>query len=424
MITKSNLEKAINKDKQDTLSNYKKKFYFPQINSQKQSIYFSGNSLGLQPNSVEKYILDELDKWKHLAVNGHNLTDKPWLSYHENLTILSSKLVGANKDEVVVMNSLTVNLHLLMVSFYRPTKKRKKILIEKNAFPSDVYAVQSQLKFHGNDPYNDLIILEPKKNQIITNDDLSEILQKNGNEIALVLLGGVNYYTGQAFDMEAITQMAHNYGCIVGFDLAHATGNLKLELHKWGVDFAAWCGYKYLNGGPGAPSGVFIHERNLNRFDVHRFEGWWGHEKESRFKMPDQFIPLRTAEAWQLSNPPILSMASLLASLEIFGEVGMDKLRSKSEKLTAFLEKLINEKLNDKIKIITPSSVKNRGCQLSLKLLQPNYKIVKLLFEVGVICDWREPDIIRVAPVPLYNSFQDCYYFVEKLIAVINEYEN
>jgi len=307
-----------------------------------------------------------------------------------------------------------------MTSFYCPRGKRKKILIEKHAFPSDRYAVQSQLKFHGNHPDEDLLIVNPEHGDIITMNDVIKCLEEYGDEIALVLFGGVNYYTGQAFDMEVITDRAQNYGCRVGFDLAHAAGNLKMRLHDWGIDFAAWCGYKYLNGGPGAPSTIFIHERHLDKVDMPRFEGWWGHDKSSRFEMPEKFIPLKTAEAWQLSNPPILSMAALLSSLEIFHEVGMSSLREKSEKLTSYLESLLIAQLNEHLEIITPISNESRGCQLSIRLKNKFNNIMEKLYDKRVICDWREPDIIRVAPVPLYNSFQDCYKFVFKLKEIIN----
>ena len=365
--------------------------------------------------------MEELDAWKHLAVDAHLESKRSWLPYHEFLTPYSAAIVGALDKEVVVMNSLTVNLHLLMASFYRPMGKRKKILIEKQAFPSDRYAVQSQLNFHGNDPNDDLILLKPDEEEYTSMIAIKNYLKKHGEEIALVLLGGVNYFSGQAFDIAAITEMTQNCGCRVGFDLAHAAGNLKLNLHDWGVDFAAWCGYKYLNGGPGAPSGVFIHERHLGRTDLPRFEGWWGHDKSTRFQMPENFKPLQTVEAWQLSNPPILSMAALLSSLEIFHEAGMSPLRQKSEKLTSYLESLIKSELAEEIEIITPSSPQSRGCQLSLRLLQPINDITNLLHERGVISDWREPDVIRVAPVPLYNSFEDCYKFVQILKGILFE---
>ena len=416
---KCNLESAIELDKNDPLSHFRDRFHFPKYNSNESYIYFSGNSLGLQPDTAEQYVKEELDAWKQMAVDAHLESKRPWFPYHEFLTSYSAEIVGALDKEVVVMNSLTVNLHLLMASFYRPKGKRKKILIEKQAFPSDRYAVQSQLKFHSNDPNDDLILLDPDEGENISMKSIMNYLNNYGEEIALVLIGGVNYYSGQAFDMASITDKAQNCGCHVGFDLAHAAGNLKLNLHNWGVDFSAWCGYKYLNGGPGAPSGVFIHERHLARTDFPRFEGWWGHDKSTRLQMPENFKPLSTAEAWQLSNPPILSMAALLSSLEIFHEVGMSQLRQKSEKLTSYLELLINSELEEQIEIITPSSNQSRGCQLSLRLIQPNNDITNILHERGIICDWREPDVIRVAPVPLYNSFEDCYNLVQILKEII-----
>ena len=414
-----NLDSAIELDKNDSLSHLRDRFHFPKYNSNKPYIYFSGNSLGLQPNTAEQYVKDELDAWKQMGVDAHLESKRPWFSYHEFLTSYSAEIVGALDKEVVVMNSLTVNLHLLMASFYRPKGKRKKILIEQHAFPSDRYAVQSQLKFHNNNPKNDLILLEPDHGENISLKSIMNYLNKYGEEIALVLIGGVNYYSGQAFDMASITDKAQNCGCHVGFDLAHAAGNLKLNLHNWGVDFSAWCGYKYLNGGPGAPSGVFIHERHLGRTDFPRFEGWWGHDKSTRLQMPGIFKPLSTAEAWQLSNPPILSMAALLSSLEIFHEIGMNQLRQKSEKLTSYLELLIKSELEEQIEIITPSSKQNRGSQLSLRLIHPNNDITNILHERGIICDWREPDVIRAAPVPLYNSFEDCYNLVQILKEIL-----
>ena len=416
-----NIKSANELDKNDPLSHFRERFHFPKFNSNKPYIYFSGNSLGLQPDTAEQYVKEELEAWKQMGANAHLDSKRPWLQYHEFLTSYSAEIVGAQDKEVVVMNALTVNLHLLMTSFYRPKGVRKKILIEKQAFPSDRYAIQSQLRFHGNDPNDDLIILESNDGKFISMNTIVDYLSNYGEEIALVLIGGVNYYTGQAFDMAAITDKAQNCGCRVGFDLAHAAGNIKLNLHDWGVDFAAWCGYKYLNGGPGAPSGVFIHERHLGRSDVPRFEGWWGHDKSTRFDMLEDYKPLDTVEAWQLSNPPILSMAALLASLEIFQEAGMKSLRQKSEKLTSYLEGLINSEFEKQIEIITPISTQSRGCQLSLRLLKPVSDLTKRLNERGVICDWRKPDVLRVAPVPMYNSFEDCYNFVEILKNILNE---
>ena len=419
MEINSNYAKKL--DLNDSLSSYRKKYHLPKTKSGESFIYFCGNSLGLQTYNASTYINEVLDSWKKYGVEGHFNKNRPWMPYHEFLTKYSAELVGALDEEVVVLNSLTVNLHLLMISFYRPIGKKKKILIENNAFPSDRYAVESQLKFHKNNPINDLIIMQPDKGELISTHKIIEYIEKYGHEIAMILIGGVNYLSGQAFNMKKITQKAHKHGCLVGYDLAHATGNLEMHLHDWGVDFASWCGYKYLNGGPGAPSGVFIHEKHLNKGDYPRFDGWWGHEKSTRFKMPDNFNPIQTAEAWQISNPPILSMAALLASLEIFKEAGIDNLIDKSKKLTSFLESLIKLELNDKVKIITPTLPQYRGCQLSIKLLHPNHDIVTILKNKGIICDWREPDVIRVAPVPLYNSFVDCFNFVKILKSILNE---
>ena len=407
-------------DAKNPLKNLSNRFYFPLKNETEPLIYLSGNSLGLQPDNARKYVLEELEAWEKLGVEAHLKAMRPWLPYHEFLTSYSAEIVGAHDTEVVVMNSLTVNLHLLMTSFYRPNGKRKKILIENQAFPSDRYAVQSQLRFHGNDPDKDLLVLEADQNGITSMSNIIHMLETFGEEIALILIGGVNYYTGQAFDIAAITDKAQNCGCRIGFDLAHAAGNIKMQLHDWGVDFAAWCGYKYLNGGPGAPSTIFIHERHLGRKDIPRFEGWWGHDKTSRFQMPSNFKPLKTAEAWQLSNPSILSMAPLLASLEIFHEVGMNKIREQSKILTGYLELLLFD-MKDKVTIITPVSKQSRGCQLSIRLHNPIDNVIEKLQSKGVICDWRNPDILRVAPVPLYNSFEECYKFVHILQETINE---
>ena len=418
-VKSTDLDFALSQDKNDPLAHFRGRFHFPETETGEPFIYFCGNSLGLQPDTAHQYIQEELEAWKILAVDGHLQGKRPWLSYHELLTHYSAELVGALEKEVVVMNSLTVNLQLLMTSFYRPKGQRKKILIENNAFPSDRYAVQSQLKIHGCHPIDDLMILNPDQGETITTEWILDCIEHHGDEIATVLIGGVNYYSGQAFDMEAITKKAHEHGCLVGFDLAHAAGNLHLKLHDWDVDFAAWCGYKYLNGGPGAPSGVFIHERHLGKADIPRFEGWWGHDKSTRFEMPDEFIPMETAEAWQLSNPPIFSMAPLLASLEIFHEAGIENLRKKSEKLTSYLEELLENELSQEIEIITPNSEKDRGCQLSLRLRNHVEKIMDQLHLNSIIADWREPDVIRIAPVPLYNSFEDCYQFVKKVINLI-----
>ena len=416
------IESAKKLDQVDLLAHFRSRFHLPETELGEPFIYFCGNSLGLQPDTAAQFVNEELDAWKKFGVDGHFHAKRPWMSYHEFLTQYSAEIVGALEKEVVVMNSLSVNLHLLMTSFYRPKGKKKNILIEHNAFPSDRYAVQSQLKLHGNHPTDDLIILQPNDGAIITTDSILNCIEHHHDEIAMILIGGVNYYSGQAFDMKAITKKAHECNCLVGFDLAHAAGNLKLGLHEWGVDFAAWCGYKYLNGGPGAPSGVFIHERHLGQRDIPRFEGWWGHDKSTRFEMPDQFIPMETAEAWQLSNPPIMALAPLLASLEIFHEAGIDNLVAKSIQLTDYLEKLILSQLSGKIEIITPPSTNDRGCQLSLRLVHPIPDIMKKLNGVGIIADWREPDVIRIAPVPLYNSFVDCFEFVQRLNTLFNDH--
>ena len=420
-VSPTDLNYALKQDQNDPLAHFRERFHLPKTDSGKPFIYFCGNSLGLQPDTASQFINEELDAWKQYGVEGHFHAKRPWMPYHEFLTQYSAEIVGALEKEVVVMNSLSVNLNLLMTSFYQPHSKKKKILMEHNAFPSDRYAVQSQLKLHGNHPIDDLIILAPDDGANITTNGILDYFDRYGEEIAMVLIGGVNYYTGQAFNMKAITNKAHEHNCLVGFDLAHATGNTGLKLHDWGVDFATWCGYKYLNGGPGAPSGVFIHEGHLGKTDIPRFEGWWGHDKSTRFEMPDKFIPIDTAEAWQLSNPPILAMAPLLASLEIFHEAGMENLIKKSHQLTQFLENLILTELGAKIEIITPTNSNDRGCQLSLRLVNLMPNIMDKLHDVGIIADWREPDVIRIAPVPLYNTFVECYEFTHRLKAIINE---
>lgn len=403
-------------DEDDSLRSFREKFYIPKQTNGEDVLYFTGNSLGLQPKSAESFIKQELEDWKTFGVEGHFQAKNPWMPYHEFLTEQTAEIVGAKSSEVVVMNSLTVNLHLLMVSFYRPSGKRNKIVIEKGAFPSDQYAVQSQIKFHGFKVEDSLIELAPREGEnILRTEDILETIRANGDEIALILLGGVNYYTGQAFDFEAITKTGHEVGAIVGFDLAHAAGNLLLNLHDWQVDFAAWCSYKYLNSGPGGIAGVFIHENHVTNTDLPRFAGWWGHDKQTRFLMDDEFVPMQTAEGWQLSNPPIFQMASLRASLEIFHEAGMKNLREKSIKLTNYLEFLLKQIETDRIEIITPSNSDERGCQLSIRVKNSDKSLFKEIFERGVIADWREPDVIRVAPVPLYNSFTDVWKFTETL---------
>ena len=399
---------ALELDAKDELRSYRNEFHIPLQKNGEEHIYMCGNSLGLQPKRTKEFLNQELDDWATFGVEGHFHAKNPWLPYHEFLAESYAKIVGAKNSEVVAMNTLTVNLHLMMVSFYRPTQKRHKIIIEGDAFPSDIYAVESQIKHHGFLPESSLIKLRPRDGEsAIRTEDISAIIEREGDEIALIMLGGVNYYTGQVFDFEKITKIAHNKGINVGFDLAHAAGNIKLELHKWGVDFAVWCSYKYLNSGPGSVAGAFIHEKHHNA-NLPRFAGWWGHNKEERFKMPDKFNPIISAEGWQLSNPPILSLAAIRASLSIFDEVGMEKLLSKSKKLTDYLVFLLNSIETDRIEIITP---KERGCQLSVRVKNGDKKLFDSITAKGVIADWREPDVIRIAPIPLYNSFQDVFKF-------------
>jgi kynureninase len=413
---KNNLAFAKEYDHNESLKNYRKRFIFPQHDGH-DVIYFTGNSLGLQPTTTQRYIQQELNDWGKFGVEGHFLAQNPWLSYHEFLTEKMAKIVGALPQETVMMNQLTVNLHLLMVSFYRPTSERFKILCEAKAFPSDQYALQSQLKFHGFKVQDALIEIEPREGEYhIHEEDILAAIEKNKDSLALIMIGGVNYFSGQVFDMKRITEAGHKAGAIVGFDLAHAAGNIKLELHNWNVDFASWCSYKYLNSGPGSVAGVFVHEKHLSNTDLPLFAGWWGHDKKTRFLMDKTFVPMQTAERWQLSNAPIFSMAACRASLDIFDEVGMDALVEKSKQLTAYLEFIIediNTKKNNCLEIITPKE--NRGCQISIVANGYGKDLYNKLIENGVIPDWREPNVIRCAAVPLYNSFEDIYRFGEIL---------
>ena len=408
MKFKNTFSFASNLDVNDKLKNYRSQFYIPLQKNGTEHIYLCGNSLGLQPKITRKYLDQELNDWASLGVEGHFHAKNPWLPYHEYLTESYSKIVGAKKTEVIAMNTLTVNLHLMMVTFYRPTSKRYKILIEADAFPSDIYAVESQINFHGYNVDDALIKLKPRNgDSVITTDDIEKLLNEEGDEIALIMLGGVNYYTGQVFDFKKITDLGHKKGIKVGFDLAHAAGNIKLELHSWKVDFAVWCSYKYLNSGPGSVAGAYIHSRHHDT-NLLRFSGWWGHNKDDRFKMPDKFNPIKSAEGWQLSNPPILSLAAIRASLSIFDEVGMNALVLKSQKLTNYLIFLLETIDSNRINIITP---KKRGCQVSIRVNNGNKILFDAITKKGVIADWREPDVIRVAPVPLYNSFTDVFNF-------------
>ena len=403
-------------DQNDPLASYRNAFHIPKEDNGKNWLYFTGNSLGLQPKSTKLAINQELNDWAKLGVEGHFEAKNPWMPYHEFLTESMAKIVGAKPIEVVVMNTLTTNLHLLMVSFYNPTPKRCKILIESDAFPSDRYAVQTQLEFHGFDANECLVEWHPRKGETLLRiEDLEHILEEQGDEIALLLIGGVNYYTGQYLNLKEIAKLGHAKGCKVGIDLAHGVGNIQPELHDSGVDFAAWCTYKYLNSGPGSLGGIFVHERYANDKTLKRFAGWWSQNKATRFNMRQPLDITPGAEGWQLSNPPILSMAAIKASLDLFNEVGMTALRQKSLKLTAYLEFLINELNHPHINIITPSNPNERGCQLSIQVKNADKTLHKQLIKNHVIIDWREPDVIRCAPVPFYNSFEDVFRMVEIL---------
>ena len=416
MSYKNTQEFSLQLDEKDELKHYRNEFHIPLQKNGQEHIYLCGNSLGLQAKRTKAFINQELEDWATFGVEGHFHAKNPWLPYHEFLAESYTKIVGAKQSEVVAMNTLTVNLHLMLVSFYRPTKNRHKIIIEADAFPSDIYAVESQIKYHGLSPDTSLIKLKPRVGEsAIRTEDIEEIIHSQGEDIALIMLGGVNYYTGQVFDFERITKLAQAKAINVGFDLAHGAGNVKLELHNWGVDFAIWCSYKYLNSGPGSVAGAFVHEKHHNS-DLPRFAGWWGHNKESRFKMPDEFNPIKSVEGWQLSNPPILSLAAIRASLSIFDEVGMEKLVSKSKKLTDYLVFLLNTIETDRIEIITP---KERGCQISIRVKNGSKELFDKITAKGVVADWREPDVIRVAPVPLYNSFSDVFNFYNILKSVI-----
>lgn len=401
-------------DREDALAKYKEQFIFPRVKG-KKVIYFTGNSLGLQPKSAKKYVEDVMDDWADLAVEGHFKADKPWWDYHERFSLKLGKLVGAKPHEITVMNTLTVNLHLLMVSFYRPDKKRYKIICEEKAFPSDQYMIASQVKFHGFDPANAVVEVKkrPGEHHFRTEDILATI-KEVGDECALVLIGGVNYYSGQVMDMETITKAGHDVGAKVGWDLAHAAGNIELKLHEWNVDFAAWCSYKYMNSGPGNASGCFINERYHGLNDIPRFEGWWGHNKKRRFLMEPQFQPEPNAHAWQISNAPVLALAPYLASVEMFDEVGMEALITKRNKIVAYLEFILHEidrEVKGNFEIITPSNQKERGTQLSVFLHGEGRELFNYLMENGVITDWREPNVIRLAPAPFYCSFEEMFEF-------------
>ncbi|MEM7654958.1 MAG: kynureninase [Bacteroidota bacterium] len=411
------LDYAKQLDQADPISAYREQFHLPVQASGDPYVYLCGNSLGCQPKETQAFLQTELEDWAHLGVEGHLHGRNPWLPYHEFLSPALSRIVGAKETEVVAMNGLTVNLHLMMVSFYRPTPERYKILVEADAFPSDLYAVSSQAAFHGYDADQAIVKLHPREGEhCLRTEDILAVLEAQGSEIALVLIGGVNYYTGQLFDIATLTAAAQAQGCIVGWDLAHAAGNVLLNLHEWGVDFACWCSYKYLNAGPGAVAGCFVHERHHEAEAIPRLAGWWGHDKASRFEMGPDFQAIPTVEGWQLSNAPILSMAALRASLNIFEEVGMEALRKKSVALSGYLRHLLLHKPGPlKFDIITPEAEEERGCQLSLLTEEGGRDAFDALCREGVICDWREPNVIRLAPAPIYNSFEDAWHFADRL---------
>jgi kynureninase len=412
-------------DAADPLAPFAAEFHHPFDVSGRKLLYFGGHSLGLQPKAAARYVEQELADWRRLGVLGHHEAQRPWIGYHERMESALAELVGADSSEVVAMNSLTVNLHLMMVSFFRPNATRNRILIESSAFPSDRYAVVSQLAFHGLEASQHLIEVEPRAGErFLRTEDMLERIETEGSRLALVLLPGVQYLTGQALDLEPLIVAARRVGAKVGLDLAHAIGNTQMRLHDWNPDFAVWCSYKYLNAGPGAVGGCFVHDRHAQEFRLPRFAGWWGHNKAERFLYDPTFDPIRGAQGWQISNPPILSTAPLLASLEIFQRAGMQGLREKSIALTGFLQQLIEQKLGDLVQIITPSAPRQRGCQLSLRIARPAEEARRCqqrLTAAGVIGDWREPDVLRLAPIPLYNSFSDVYAAVAVLSQALRE---
>ena len=410
---------ALQLDAEDSLADFRSRFHIPVNRESKPAIYFVGNSLGLMPRATRGAIEQELDDWAALGVDAHLDGRTPWYSYHETVRDGAAQLVGARPAEVVCMNSLTVNLHLMMASFYRPTRSRFKVLMEDPAFPSDTYAVKSQIIHHGLDPKDALVLARARENEFtIPREEIEAILEEQGEQIALVLLAGVNFFTGQFFDIEHITAVAHARGCRVGIDLAHAAGNMPLRLHDWGVDFAVWCSYKYLNSGPGAVAGAFVHEDHATNPDVPRLAGWWGNDPETRFQMhllPD-FVPVRSADSWAVSNPPIFSMAPLRTSFAIFDEAGgIESLRTKSRLLTGYLEFLLDRIGSSRFTVITPRNPEERGCQLSILAHEHPKELFARLDAAGVKCDFREPNVIRVAPTPLYNTFHEVWRFADIL---------
>ncbi len=410
---------ALQQDAEHSLRRFRERFHIPTDSNGKPFIYFVGNSLGLMPKATRGLIEQELDDWASLAVDAHLAGQTPWYSYHETVREGAARIVGARPHEVVCMNSLTVNLHLMMATFYRPTKARGKILMEDPAFPSDTYAIKSQIAHHGFDPNEALVLARPREGEFtVRQEDIEALLEKHGDEIALVLLAGVNFFTGQLFEIEKITAAAQKRGCLVGIDLAHAVGNAPLALHDWKVDFAVWCSYKYLNSGPGAVAGAFVHERHATNRDLPRLAGWWGNDPATRFRMQlePEFVPVPSADSWAISNPPIFSMAPLRASFAIFDEAGgMEALRAKSLKLTGYLQFLLEQAPSGSFTIITPTAPEARGCQLSILVHDKPKELFAKLEAAGVKCDFREPNVIRAAPAPLYNTFHEVWRFARLL---------
>lgn len=411
----ASLQYAQSLDQVDTLYSFRERFRFPQ-HEERDVYYFCGNSLGLQPKSVKYLMESELEDWARHGVEGHFRARNPWFSYHRLFTERLAKIVGAKTNEVVAMNTLTVNLHLLMASFYRPEGKRYKILMEAGAFPSDQYAMETQVRMYGYDPEDAIIEITPREGEyLIHEEDIYNAIHGAGDTLALVMIGGVNYYTGQFFNLKKITETAHRVGAYAGYDLAHAVGNIPLQLHDWNIDFACWCSYKYLNSGPGGVGGIYVHEHHAGNPKVFRLGGWWGNDEATRFRMEKGFIPKNTAESWQMSNAPVFNMVAHHASLDIFDKAGMAALREKSLKLTAYMSYLLRQVTNLPFTIITPENPEQRGCQLSMLFHEKGKEVFETLTQNGVIADWREPNVIRIAPVPLYNTFEDCYRFYEIL---------
>ena len=425
MHFENNLAFAQAQDQADPLNKFRNDFLIPKRDGQ-EVIYLCGNSLGLQPKNTKKYINEQLNNWANLGVEGWFEGDSPWLFYHKEMQQLMAPIVGALPAEVIPMNNLSVNLHLMMVSFYSPGKKKFKIIMEGGAFPSDQYIVESQVRFHGLNPENAIVEIHPRKGEeTLRTEDILAVINEHADELALILFAGINYYNGQFFDLKAITEAGHKAGAFVGFDLAHAAGNVPVKLHEWGADFACWCTYKYMNSSPGGISGVFIHEKHFGNTQLNRFAGWWGYDENTRFKMAKGFIPQKGAEGWQLSCSPVLMMAAHKASLTMFEEAGgIEKLRAKSIKLSAYLEFILDE-VNKSLgyelfKIITPKKAEERGAQLSIIASERGKEIFDKLVQKGIIGDWREPNVIRISPVPLYNTFKDIYNFGKKLSSTLN----